>query len=273
MSKTPATEIALRTRGKRYGTKPRLRCLIGFSDRLIKWSTVVAVVCVAAVAAVVSYRHAYALVRAYGEDGSTAWLVPLTVDGLILANSMVLLHSARRQLPAPPLARWLLGLGIAATLAANSAHGLDYGVVGALVAAWPAIALVGTYELLMLLIRHTRQTPETTVEPTHGVEAIPATARNTSAGDAAAAGPNQERGKVRARRAVHAHSARSGSPLLADATKAFANELAAGRVPTIRAIRSRLRIGQTRAQRLRAHLAARLSDQAAGPPDQSDEAA
>jgi hypothetical protein len=42
------------------------------------------------------------------------------------------------------LARWLLGLGIAATLAANVAHGLGYGLIGAAVAAWPAVALVGS---------------------------------------------------------------------------------------------------------------------------------
>ena len=51
-------------------------------------------------------------------------MVPLTVDGLIYASSMVMLDSARRKTPIPVLARWLLGLGIAATLAANVAHGL-----------------------------------------------------------------------------------------------------------------------------------------------------
>src|SRR5690606_4768417 len=121
--------------------------------------TAVAVLCVATVAAVVSYDHAYALVRTYGEDGWTARLVPLTVDGLIYASSMVLLHSARRRLPVPPLARWLLGVGTAATLAANAAHGLGHGPVGAVVAAWPAVALVGTYELLMLIIRRTGPVP------------------------------------------------------------------------------------------------------------------
>jgi hypothetical protein len=50
-------------------------------------------------------------------------LVPLTVDGLIYASSMVMLDSARRETPVPALARWLLSLGIAATLAANVAHG------------------------------------------------------------------------------------------------------------------------------------------------------
>ena len=108
---------------------------------------------VAAVAAVASYEHAYDLVRAHGEAGWTARLVPLTVDGLIYASSMVMLDSARRKTPVPALARWLLGLGIAATLAANVAHGLGHGLTGAAVAAWPAVALVGSYELLMMVIR------------------------------------------------------------------------------------------------------------------------
>jgi Protein of unknown function (DUF2637) len=105
------------------------------------------VIGVAAVAAVASYEHAYALVRAHGETGWIGRLVPLTVDGLIYASSMVMLDSARREVPVPALARWLLGLGIAATLAANVAHGLGHGPVGAAVAAWPVVALVGSYEL------------------------------------------------------------------------------------------------------------------------------
>ena len=128
------------------------------TDKAIRWSTAAAVIGVAVVAAVVSYEHAYALVRAHGETGWTAHLIPLTVDGLIWASSMVMLDSARRGVPVPSLARWLLGLGIAATLAANVAHGLGHGPVGAAVGAWPAVALVGSYELLMMIIRGTQQT-------------------------------------------------------------------------------------------------------------------
>jgi len=123
------------------------------TDRVIRWSTALAVLGVAAVAAVASYEHAYDLVRAHGESGWTARMVPLTVDGLIYASSMVTLDSARRKTPVPALARWLLGLGIAATLAANVTHGLGHGLTGAAVAAWPAVALVGSYELLMVVIR------------------------------------------------------------------------------------------------------------------------
>jgi Protein of unknown function (DUF2637) len=118
------------------------------ADRIIRWSTAGAVVGVAAVAAVASYEHAYDLVRAHGEAGWTARLVPLTVDGLIYASSMVMLDSARREAPVPGLARWLLGLGIAATLAANVAHGLGHGLghglIGAAVAGGRAGRLVRT---------------------------------------------------------------------------------------------------------------------------------
>jgi hypothetical protein len=126
------------------------------ADRVIRWSTAFAVLGVAAVAAAASYEHAYDLVRAHGEAGWTARLIPLTVDGLIYASSMVMLDSARRKMPVPALARWLLGLGIAATLAANVAHGLGDGLAGAAVAAWPAVALVGSYELLMMVIRRSQ---------------------------------------------------------------------------------------------------------------------
>jgi hypothetical protein len=81
------------------------------TEHVIRWSTASAVLGVAAVAAVASYEHAYELIHAHGETGWTARLVPLTVDGLIYASSMVMLDSARRKTPVPALARWLLCFG------------------------------------------------------------------------------------------------------------------------------------------------------------------
>jgi hypothetical protein len=181
---------------------------------VIRWSTAVAVLGVAAVAAVASYEHAYDLVRAHGEAGWTAHMVPLTVDGLIYASSMVMLDSARRKAPVPALARWLLGLGIAATLAANVAHGLGHGLIGAAVAAWPAVALVGTYELLMMVIRSSQVPADGTPETGHDAD-----------------------------------------PLQEQAVELFAEELAADRIPSVRAIRAQLHVGQPRAQRVRDYLA------------------
>jgi hypothetical protein len=137
----------------------------------------------------------------------------LTVDGLIYASSMVMLDSARRGIRVPGLARWLLGLGVVATLGANVAHGLGHGVIGAVVAAWPAVALAGSYELLMMVIR--------------GAQA--------SAVSVSAVGYVLD-------------------PLGERAALAFAAELAAGRVPSIRAIRAALHVGQPR-ERLREYLA------------------
>jgi hypothetical protein len=122
-------------------------------DRSIRLSTAVAVLAVAGIAAYVSYWHAYAVVRAHGESRITARLEPATIDGLVYASSMVVLYAARHRVPVPSLARWLLGLGIAATLTANMAQGWSHGPVGAVVAAWPAVSLVGSYELLVWLIR------------------------------------------------------------------------------------------------------------------------
>ena len=122
-------------------------------DHAIRLSTAAAVLAVAAIAAYVSYWHAYAVVRAHGEAGITARLEPATIDGLVYASSMVVLYAARHRAAVPSLARWLLGVGIAATLTANMAQGWSHGPVGAVVAAWPAVSLVGSYELLVWLVR------------------------------------------------------------------------------------------------------------------------
>ena len=57
------------------------------TDRFIWIATALAVVAVAVVAAVISYQHAYELVRSHGESGLTARLLPFTVDGLLWVSS------------------------------------------------------------------------------------------------------------------------------------------------------------------------------------------
>jgi hypothetical protein len=192
------------------------------TDRAIRWSMVGAVSVVALVAAFVSYRHALTVVRANGESGALALAYPLTIDGLIYAASMVLLNAARQGTQAHWLAYAALGLGIAATLAVNVAAGLAYGPVGALVAAWPAPALVISYELLMLVIRGS-------VRATR-----PAPAAYTPVPEP----PTGLNG--------HGHAA----------AEVFSDDLAAGKVPGIRRIRKELSVGQPRAQRVREYLAA-----------------
>jgi Protein of unknown function (DUF2637) len=125
-------------------------------DRVIRFATAAVVCAVAAFAAVVSYSHIYGLGRAHGQDGTAARLLPLSVDGLILAVSLVLLHEARNGRDAPGLARLMLWLGIGATIGANLAYGAGYGLLGALISAWPAVAFIGSVELVMQLVRRSR---------------------------------------------------------------------------------------------------------------------
>jgi hypothetical protein len=146
---------------------------VSAADRAIRISTAVAVLGVAGIAAYVSYWHAYEVVRAHGESGVTARLEPATIDGLVYASSMVVLYAARHQLAVPALARWLLAMGIVATLAANVAHGWPNGPIGAAVAAWPAASLVGSYELLLWLVR-TAATGAAAREPVADQEGGPA---------------------------------------------------------------------------------------------------
>jgi hypothetical protein len=79
------------------------------------------------------FRAPLCPVRAHSGAGWTGRLVPLRVDGLNYASSMVMLDSARQKVAVHALARWLLGMDIA-----------------------PAVALVGSYEVLMVILRSGR---------------------------------------------------------------------------------------------------------------------
>ncbi|GAB2820682.1 hypothetical protein GCM10022221_18270 [Actinocorallia aurea] len=123
------------------------------TDWIIRILAAVVVVALGLVAAVVSYNHALEVAQAHGQEGFTALLTPLTIDGLVLVPGLVMLDSARRGERAPWLAYASLALGIGATLGVNVLYGIGYGLVGAIVAGWPAVALVLASELLMGMIR------------------------------------------------------------------------------------------------------------------------
>jgi hypothetical protein len=86
---------------------------------------------------------------------------------------MLILDANRRHRPVPPLARWCLFAGILATIGANLAHGLGHGPIGALVSAWPALALTGSFELLMTLVRTESRASGTPVASVHVDHPLP----------------------------------------------------------------------------------------------------
>jgi hypothetical protein len=115
--------------------------------------TAAAVLLVAAIAAVVSYMHVATLALAYGQPPLAAYLLPLSIDGMVATSSLVLLRSARAGVSAPWLARAGLVLAVAATLAANVASGAADGWPGALLAGWPAVAFVVSAETAISMSR------------------------------------------------------------------------------------------------------------------------
>ena len=106
----------------------------------------------AVVAAIISYQHAYELVRSHGESGVTARLLPFTVDGLIWAASMVDWTPAAgtSRYHVWPRGAWALGSWPRSAptwrMASGTARSAHWSAPGPL-------ALVGSFELRMTLIR------------------------------------------------------------------------------------------------------------------------
>jgi hypothetical protein len=97
---------------------------------------------VAAIAAAVSYSHIYDLGRVHGGTGVPARLLPLSVDMLIVAGELMLLHEADAKGRRFALGWVLVWSGILATLAANVTFGAQFGIVGALIWGWPAYSFI-----------------------------------------------------------------------------------------------------------------------------------
>lgn len=199
-----------------------------------------AVLIVAAIAAVVSYIHIQNLALAHGQGHLAALLLPISVDGTITAACLALLYAARAGISSSWLARAMLALGVAATVAANAVDGASGGAIGIMVSAWPAVAFIGGIELLVWTARTARQgAPESATE-TPRMSAAPDVARVQSVRRTPATRPSASRKAV-----TPAHAERR-----------YAAELAAGELPSMRSIQRDLKVGQRKAQALRAHLEA-----------------
>ncbi|TQN30264.1 uncharacterized protein DUF2637 [Haloactinospora alba] len=122
------------------------------TSRWSRWITIAAVLLLAMIAAVVSYSHMYELALRHGEPAWRAALFPLSVDGIVVAASMALLSDARQGRRGGLLPWTLLVLGSLASLAANVAVA-DPTMWSRVIHAWPAFALIGSYELLMRQFR------------------------------------------------------------------------------------------------------------------------
>jgi hypothetical protein len=118
------------------------------TDKALRVVATAAVALVSGIAGAVSFEHIVSLATKYGQPYLAAHLLPGSIDGAIMAASLVMLADARASRRVSPLARLMLGGGIAATIGCNALFGLGHGVLGAVIAGIPALAMVGGIELL-----------------------------------------------------------------------------------------------------------------------------
>jgi Protein of unknown function (DUF2637) len=151
-------------------------------DRFLRASGTSAVLFVAAIAATVSFIHIRALAVTRGQTQLAAVLLPFSIDGTVVASSLVLLRAARHQMAAPWLAQVMLLSSVVATLAANVTYGAASGVIGALISGWPAYAFIGCAEMAIMMVRRTRLGPGTVPGRPPAPGTVPAVSPAVSAG-------------------------------------------------------------------------------------------
>lgn len=100
---------------------------------------------VAAVALTASFIHLRALALMAGESQLTAALLPVSVDGLLLAAGGTMRAQAERGRRDAIVAAAFVS-GVAATVAGNTYVGMQHGTLGALVAAWTPLAALLAFE-------------------------------------------------------------------------------------------------------------------------------
>jgi hypothetical protein len=143
------------------------------ADTGIRAAAGVTVAALAGIAGAISYSHMRELAAAHGETGWQAHTFPLSVDGIEIVASLVLLADRRTGRSSGWLPWAALVTGTTASLSANvAAAGAD--LVGRVVSGWPAFALLVAVKLLSQLLEPHRDVDR----PTTGVDDRPGPARN-----------------------------------------------------------------------------------------------
>jgi hypothetical protein len=113
--------------------------------RLIR---IVSAAVVAAIAAWSSYWHMVHVALHYGERREVAYVLPLSIDGVLTVAAIVMAEDRRAHQPVRLIAKAAFLCGLFASIAANIA-GAQPTLGGRLIAAWPALALLLIVEMLL----------------------------------------------------------------------------------------------------------------------------
>jgi hypothetical protein len=125
----------------------------GVADRWINCAAVVTVAGLAGIAGALSYSHMRQLGQDHGQAGWHAHAFPLSVDGIEIVASLVLLADRRAGRRSGWLSWAALAAGTAGSLAANMATAHP-DPVSRIIAGWPAVALLIAVKLLSGILEH-----------------------------------------------------------------------------------------------------------------------
>ena len=126
------------------------------ADRLTGGAATVVLCVVAGSALTVGSIRTYALARGHGLDATAALLVAVSLGGLIAGASLVLLVEERDPW-VPGTAEGMQLLGLAVMAAADITSGARYGLLGAIISAWPAVAFFGAADMVLELVHRSRK--------------------------------------------------------------------------------------------------------------------
>jgi hypothetical protein len=182
---------------------------------------------VAVFAGIVSYSHIYDLARAHGQTGAALRLLPLSVDLLIMAGSIIVMHEGTAR-PESPVH------GMGGSMAGGRHDHLREHPLRCPVR-FPRCCALGVATAVSFIVA------------THALfDFLKRAGKRASAKRAASASK-----PVAPKAAPALAPAASGAALMQAATETFG----AGPVPSLRIIQKTLKVGQPRAQQVQAHLA------------------
>jgi hypothetical protein len=141
---------------RRPETTPADRDRVAFDRIALVAASVISVAGVALMAGAISFGHMHDWAAVNGEPAWRQPLFPLSVDGLVIAGSVVLLADSLAGRRRDWLAYLLVTAGAAVSVAANVLHGWHSPIAATVIAAWPPLSLIGSYELLMRLLHRLR---------------------------------------------------------------------------------------------------------------------
>lgn len=145
---------------------------LAFRVMVLRAVTAVASVLVGVIAGVQSYSHMHDLAVTAGE-GWRAHLFPISVDGVVVTASMVLLTQQMMILLGRVVPLWhrlfaggALAASVSVSLAANIADAANRSDLARALAGWPALAFATVFELVLIQWRISAEQPEpATVSP------------------------------------------------------------------------------------------------------------